>query len=210
MFRIAPLVLLVIVLAAAPATAPTDRSTVKGAVSALWHAIATGDVLQVGDSLDTSDDRLTGAAAELLVAGKKLSDTASARFGKSGHPIGRTMLDFGDPDQALSKLQITETGDTATVTGENQTKMQFRRTNGQWRLVVPEFTGGKREDLPQQVKLLHDMAVALNEAAREIQSGKYDTAPEAERLIQDRLHAVMIETFRPATRPSPAPAASRP
>jgi hypothetical protein len=197
-------------------TQATDLSSPRGAARALWNAIRAGDVARVAEAIDTPDAKakeFTQASAELLVAGKKLSDVASKHFGKSGQAIGRTMIDFNNIDDAVQKLQITETGDTAIAIGENKTNMRFQKRGGQWRLVVSEFANGTPANLAAQVKLLKDMSAAINEAAREIDSGKYQTAPEAERVIQDRLHAVMIEKFhpmnQPGTRPATLPATTR-
>ncbi len=168
---------------------------------------------RVADALDTPDanaKEFTHASAELLVAGKKLSDVAGKHFGKSGQAIGRTMIDFNNIDDAVQKLQIKETGDTATATGENQTKMRFQKRNNQWRLVVTDFANDAPVNLPAQIKLLKEMSAAINEAAREIDSGKYQTAQEAERVIQDRLHAVMIEKFHPMTQPAFRPTTQSP
>lgn len=187
------------------APAPADLSSVAGAVRALWESIRAGDVEGVAKVLDAPDatsQEYAHAVAELLVAGKKMSDVASKRFGKSGQAIGRTMIDFSNLDEVIQKLQITETGETAMVTGENQTKMKFQRREGKWRLVVTDLATSKPANFAAQVKLLHDMATAVNEAARELDSGKYQTVQEAERVIQDRLHAVMIEKFRPTSGPA--------
>ena len=145
--------------------------------------------------------------ADLLVAGKKLGDAARQRYGKSGDPIGRGMLDPAD----LSKLDsatVKESGDTATVTVEGQPRpMSFRKQGEQWRLVVTDFGGAAPENIAKQIKLVSQMAAAVNESATEVAAGKYPTAQEAENVIQQRFHAVMIDNYRPASAPATAPAA---
>jgi hypothetical protein len=189
-------------------TQPFDLASPRSAARTLWESIRAGSATRVAETLDTPDAKpseFTRAVAELLVAGKKLSDASSRHFGKSGQAIGRTMIDFNNIDDAVQKLQVVETGDTATVTGENQTKMRFQKRDKQWRLIVTEFANATPQNLPTQIKLLKDMSAAINEAAREIDSGKYQTAQEAERVIQDRLHAVMIEKFHPTSQPATRP-----
>ncbi len=196
----------------APSTVPVDRSTVRGAVRALWEGIRSHDVSQVADSLEASGpapQEFTAAVARFLVAGKALSDATSERYGQSGRPIGKTMLDFDHLDQAIGKLQITESGDTATAVGENQNKMEFHRTDGQWRLVVSDFANGKPGNQPQQITLLNDLTAAIEDVAGQIRSGRFQTPQEAKRVIQDHLHAVMMDRYHassmPATNPSTRP-----
>ena len=62
----------------------------------------------------------------------------------------------------------------------------------------------------QQIKLLKNMTIAINELAREIKSGKYQSSAEAERYVQEKLHAVMIETFKPARTPATTRASTQP
>jgi hypothetical protein len=210
-------VLLIPAVAAAPATLPAttqaaDLSTPRSAARTLWLAIRAANVDRVAEMLDAPDAQskdFTRASAQLLVAGKKLSDVASRHFGKAGQALGRTMIDLNNIDETVQKLAVTEIGDTATVTGENQTKMRFQKRNNEWRLILTEFAGASPQDVAAQINLLQQMATAMNEAASEIDMGKYQTAQEAERVIQDRLHAVMIEKFHPMSHPATRPATTR-
>jgi len=193
---------------AQPATTRTiDLSTPRAAAQALWQGIYANDADAVAKVLEApGGEELTTSIAQLLVAGKRLSDVAAKRFGKGPEPIGRTMLDPND----LAKLDAAKVdikGDTATIEIDPRAKpMTFHQTNGNWRLVVTDYANAKPQDLPRQIKLLKEMTSALNESAKELEAGKYATPQEAERYVQDRLHAVMMETYRPPTQPTTAPA----
>src|SRR5206468_12364587 len=128
-----------------------------------------------------------------------LGDAAHARFGKAGDPIGRGMLDPSD----LAKLEeatVNQNGDAATVLVPGQPRpMSFRRQNNQWKLVVTDFAGAAPENIQKQIKLVELMADAVDTSAKEVSSGKYQTADDALNGIKQRLDGVMLAFYRPTT-----------
>ncbi len=182
-----------------------DLTSPKAAARTLWNAVTAEDAAVVAQALDaaSNDDReLNEAIAALLVAGRGLSDEAREKFGKAADPVGRPMLDTTDL-QKLQAANVTETGDSATIQIEGNPKpLSLRRREGKWRVVISDFAGATPENRRQQIKLVRDLASAVQELKMEIASGKYQTPQEAERYIQERLHEVMTEKYRPASAPS--------
>ena len=191
----------------AAATRPVvvDLSTPRAAAKTLFLAIRAKDLAAVSATLDAPDreSEIIGAMAELLVASSRMSEAGTKRFGKTGDPLGRPALTPNDVG-AAEQAKVNEDGDSATVQIPGQARpMNFRRRGGQWRLAADALTGGDAANVPpQQLKLIRNMAIAMNELARDIENGKYQTSSEAERYVQEKLHAVMIEMFKPQRGPT--------
>lgn len=194
-----------LVAAAVPAGAqtspPPGLSTPRSAAETLWTAISKGDVQKTSEALDApgATPELRWAVAEVLVMGKRLSNAAATRFGASGGVIAKPML-TGDDLALLDSAEEKIDGDRATVTIAGQAHpMRFIRADGKWRLLVEQYADVPPEEMGGRVKMLRDLAMALNESAKDIEAGKWATPQEAERFIQDRLHAVTMERYRQAT-----------
>ena len=186
-----------------------DLSSPKSAAKSILAAVAAKDVDAVRSSLD-GDKEFTTVLAELLVASNRMSEAGVKRFGKSGDPLGRPMItptDAGNVEAAL----VNQTGDVATIQVAGQRRaMIFRQRGSEWKLVPDALLGAdaaKSQAPPQLINMLRNMTIAMNELARDISEGKYQTSQDAERYVQEKLHAVMIETFKPdRTRPTTQPA----
>jgi hypothetical protein len=214
------LVMLMVLIGAAPATSSTgsattratiDLGTPKTAARSLVSAVEREDVAGVKSILDGDESvpELSDVLAELLVASGRMASASTNRFGRSGDPIGRPMLTVNDPAK-IDEAQVVEDKDQATlqIVGHRR-PMTFRRRDGKWRLKT-DAVALVQEPAQLQIKLLKNMALAMNELAREINSGKYQSSAEAERYVQEKLHAVMIETFKPSKGPATTRAATQP
>jgi hypothetical protein len=175
-----------------------DLTSPKAAAKTLFTAIHNQDVDQLRAALDSTDEgqrQLTAALADVIIAGKRLADASHAKFGTAGGAIAKPMIATSD-FKKIDNATVTEVSETATVTIEGQPRpMTFRKRDGSWRLVVEENGVATPEEFKQRLKLRTDMAAALRETALDLAAGKYATPQEAERYIQERLHAVMIGTF---------------
>jgi hypothetical protein len=197
-----------------PATtrAVVDLRTPKAAAQSLLALIAAEDVAAVRTILDGEESmgELKNVLAELLVASGRMASASTKRFGRTGDPIGRPMLTVNDPAK-IEEAQVIEDGDQATLQiAGHRRPMMFRRREGKWKLAPDVIEVAQDQARPQQIKLLSNMAVAMNELAREINSGKYQSSAEAERYVQEKLHAVMIETFKPTRTPTTTRATTQP
>jgi hypothetical protein len=190
------------VLATAAAAAEPDLSTPKTAAKSLFNAITAADRDAVAASLysaNAEQQQLASAMSDLIVAGKKLGDASRNRFGKSGDPIGRGMLDPADLTK-IDAAEVNETGDTATLTVAGQPRpMSFRKQDGKWKLVITDFAGAAPDNIAKQIQLVRLMTEAIETSAREISAGDYKAPDAALTAIQQRLHGVMLQFYRPAT-----------
>ena len=186
----------------APAELP-DRSTPKAAAITLFKAISAGDRDVVAAGLFAVGDEqraLAGAMADMIVAGKKLGDAAQEKFGKAADPIGRGMLDPNDLEKLEDATVVETAPDAAVVTVPDQPRpMSFRKQDGEWKLVVTDFSGAAPANIAKQTRLVRAMAEATAVSANEVAAGKYKTPEEANFAIQQSLHQVMLSFYRPAT-----------
>jgi hypothetical protein len=200
--------------AATTAPAPIDLSSPRAAAKTLFHGVSIGDRDAVRAAFFTDSaqqEQLAGAMADLIVSGKRLGDAARERFGAAGDAIGRGMLDPADLAR-LDAAEIKPDGDdraSMDVPGQSR-PMSFRRgADRKWRLVVTDLGGASAENISKQTHLVHMMAGAMDESAREIAGGKYKTADAATDAIRARLNEVMVNVNRPATATAPATAPTR-
>ncbi|MEO6436781.1 MAG: hypothetical protein ABIP55_13615 [Tepidisphaeraceae bacterium] len=179
-----------------------DWSSPKAAAKSLFVAISEGNRDAVRAGFYAGDDAqrlLADAMVDLIINGKKLGDAARVKFGASADPIARGMLDPADLGK-LDAATVKETGDAATLDVPGQTRpMSFRKQDGNWRLVVTDFAGAAPANIANQTKLVRLMAAAIDEAATDVAAGKFKTVEAATTAIQQRLHAAMLASYRPAT-----------
>jgi hypothetical protein len=186
---------------AAAAVAP-DLSSPKAAARSLFNAISAGDRDAIRAALyagNGAQAELADAMADFIAANKRLGDAAKAKYGKSGDPIGRGMLDPSDLSR-LDAATVKESGQTATVQVPDQPRpMTFRKQGEQWKLVVTDFGGAQPQNIVRQTRLVSMMAQAVDEAGQEVASGKYPTPEAAAMAIQAKLHGVLLAFAHPAT-----------
>ncbi len=199
--------------ATAPAE-PADRSSPKAAAVSLFKAITARDRDAVAASFFAADDdqrALAAAMADVIVAGKRLGDAAKDKFGQAGDPIGRGMLDPADLEKLEDATVVETAADAAILTVPDQPRpMSFRKQDGEWRLVVTDFDGAAPQNVTKQTRLIRAMADAIDAAAADIAAGKHKTPDEARFAIQQSLHQVMLNFYRPTTRGAATGPASGP
>lgn len=196
--------MIAVLLAAFLAAEAPDLSSPRSAARSFIQAVQSGD----GDAIraimlaeDEQQEKLAQAFTDLIVSGRKLGEAAGAKFGAAGVALGRGMIGAEDLDR-INHAEITEENGVASLLLPGQTRpMKFRSIQGKWKLIVMDYAGAAPEQIPAQIELLRGIAGALSESAREIESGKFSTAPEAEEAIQQKLNAVMIHAVKPTTRP---------
>jgi hypothetical protein len=195
---------------AQPATqpAPFDLSTPKAAAKTFIQAVeaADGDAINKVMLAETPDQqKLATAFSDVIVAGKKLSEAARAKFGAAGAALGEGMITKDDIAK-IENAQVEQKGDTATLTIPGQSKpLTFQKKGNEWRLQVMDFAGALPDQIDKQRVLLGAVAHALTEATDEISSGRYSNATDAEAAIKAKLNNVMVKNFQPTTAPTSKP-----
>ncbi len=184
--------------AAGPASQPStlpDFSTPVAAAKSLYNAVQAGDPAAIQDVLYAADDsekHLCRCFADLLVAGRKLQEAVRARFTQGDAKFALPMItqsDLAKYDQGQTQIQ----GDEAQLTLSGQAHpLKFKRIDGKWKVIASDFAGATPANLPQQMQTLAQLTRVLNEAAADVDSGKYPNPAEAEAGIQQKLYDVMV------------------
>lgn len=185
-----------------------DLSTPKSAAKSLVQSVEAGDAdglkkIMLADGPD--QEQLAGAFSDVILAGKKLSDAARAKFGAAGEALGQAMITKEDIEK-IDTAQVEEKAGTATLTISGQSKpLVFQKKDKDWRLLVMDFAGAAPDQIDKQKSLLNAFAHALTEATEEISSGRYASASDAEAAIKSKLNNVMVKNFQPTTAPTSKP-----
>lgn len=185
--------------------AAADLSDPKAATKSVLEALKAKDESAVLATIliESADHQpLAGAMAQVLVAGRRMADAAAGRFGPAGDALGRgpvTPVDLPLVDQAVVEIK----DGVADVLLPGQTiPLKFKRTDTGWRLMVTHFHGAAPENMPRQLALLRLTAGAMNEAATEIEQGRYATVEDAEAAIRQKMNFVLMRSLTATTVPT--------
>jgi hypothetical protein len=177
----------------------------------LYLASHTGDAAAVRNIFYASNDgerQLCDCFAELLAAGGKLEEALRAKYGQGDASFAAPMMTQSDLAK-LDSAKLEEDGDSAQLTPAGESRpMKFKRVDGQWKLIVSDYAGATKENLPEQIETLTSMARVFEGAAADVAAGKYPNASDAEAGIQQKLYDLIVAavqktppTSAPATRP---------
>ncbi len=185
-----------------PQPAPFDLSTPKAAAKTFIQAVEAADSETLNKVMlaeGADQQKLAASFSDVIVAGKKLSEAARAKFGAAGAALGEGMITKDDIAK-IDTAQVEEKDNTATLTIPGQSKpLTFQKKDNQWRLQVMDFAGALPDQIQKQQVLLGAVAHALKEATDEINSGRYSNANDAEAAIKSKLNNVMVKNFQPTT-----------
>jgi len=178
----------------APLARADDSADAKAAAVAVVNAIAKGDrdALSANFVGTGADKQLADAMIDLLQAADALHQAGVKQFGNDS-----TKASFIDVDPARMTQQVKDstanvTGDTAEMIAKDAQPphegMQLKRINGQWK--VTQITGNL--DMRQKaLEFIPDAAKVMNEAASEINDGKYAGPAEAKAALQAKMMTLM-------------------
>ncbi len=205
------LVILVLVQVGGMATAlgeSPDAISPKAAVKSFYAAVNRGDAAAVRQLLFIQDDpqqQLVAAYADLILAGKRLGDTAKQKYPGVTDAFAQGTL---APEDALEidAATVTIEADTATLKLKDRDEpLKLRRTAGGWRVVVSDEPDASPAHRAEQLLLLQSLTEAMSQSAEEIAADKYPTAQDAENAVKDRLSAVqakLMQSTPPTSRPA--------
>lgn len=187
---------------AAHAAAPEDGP--KETLGAMMAALSAHDSAALENLCDASNDAeraLTSATAKMLVAGRKLADAATKKFGPAGEKLGKGPIATGDEkDIAAATVTITDNSAELLLPGHTL-PLRFVQRDGKWKFKVNDFAGSQQRDLAKQAALVDMFAGALNESTKDIEEDRYTTAADAETAIRQKLNFVLMRSLAPATQP---------
>jgi hypothetical protein len=191
-----------ILLMAHSALGAVDLSSPKSTAKSFYEAMNNADSSAMRDCLlvDGEDQQqLASAFLDVILSGKKLADAAKEKFGPSGEKLAAGALAREDAS-AIDSATQTDDGDVSTLQIDKQRKpLKFRKTSAGWKLILIDYAAEKKEDLSAQIKLLTNLAAAMNDTANDINEGRFPTTADAEAAIQQRFSEVMVKRYKPAT-----------
>jgi hypothetical protein len=203
--------------ATAAATAPSIAAdnTPKGVMRQMADAIRAGDGAKVKSLLyweTPAEESMASAVAAMAEAVGNLHKAAIKQFGDQGaRPLtGDTAATYAEGIKKLDASKETVAGDQAIIfppmagEGQDDRPTQLRKVAGQWKVPVSELrrqAGDQASDI--RIEELTTEARLVNEAAQEVAAGKYKTAEEAARELQQK----MIRAATQAAQGAPAEAA---
>jgi hypothetical protein len=208
-WKSAAAVLLLVTLARAQSN---DASTPQAAAKSLAAAIARGDGDSVRNLIFVENDpeqQLVNTYANLILAAKRLSETAKKRYPGVATPFTSGGI---APEEAASidaaQVQLSE--ETAVLRIQGREKFtRLRKINGTWKVIVSEEPADQTpEHRAEQVARVQALADALNGCADDIAAGKFRDVQEARNAVKDRLGAVaakMLQTNPPTSSPTTQP-----
>jgi hypothetical protein len=181
-----------------------DLSTPKSAAIAFGTALLADDSagLHATATGSESDFKTVGALGTMVSAMKKLSDTASEKFGKD-NVITKGTKDM-DIAAELEKAEVKVEGDTATIINkekaDDKNPLKLAKKDGKWMVDLGSLP---KEGMDQMVKLAPAMAKAANEVATEIKGDKYKTAEDAQQAMGTKMVAAMMQAAPPSAPGAP-------
>jgi len=177
-------------------------------------AMAFARAMDVGDAAVAKSVALNGeehtqlvdAMATMTRSQQNLLKVASQRFGASAQML---VGPYAAPGLAetVARSKLTVDGDSAVLREQpDMIFLKLRRVEGRWRVDVAgsSETEARRREIP----LLADLARICDEAAEQVQAGKYATAEEA----RTGMIALIRSKKKPAaaSNPTTKTAATRP
>ena len=210
-FPVRRLLIAAILVCAVPLSgAEPDAAGPKGAMKFFYQALEAGDAATIRASFYTKTDaerELADAFAAELTAAKALGEAAKAKFAATGDALTKG-LPARDQLASLDKAQVTIDGDNASIklAGQNR-PLRMIRADGRWQLSIADYANANAENVAAQTAVLKDMANVFAAVAADISADKFSTAQDAQRVLQQRLQAVLFNALQknpPTTRPAAA------
>jgi hypothetical protein len=175
-----------------------DLSSPKSAALAFGNALVTGDsaALRASAVGTDADYKIVDSLGTMVSAMKKLSDAASAKFGKD-NAITKSSKDM-DIAAELEKSEVKVDGDTATIINkdkpDDKNPMKLKKTGADWKV---DLSSLPKDGMEQIVKMAPAMAKAAAEVTAEINSGKYQKAEDAQQALGQKMLAAMMQSAPP-------------
>jgi len=177
--------------------ATTPQQTLEN----MQAALLSGDSKAFADCFEASGEeaKALGAFAEFMCAAAEFSQAMEKAYGKEAtgdSPLGGAQAQLTDKSW-LDAVEITQEGDTATVTAEGEsTPLTLVRTEGVWKIQMESMTGeaGGMEpgDADDAVKMFGAMAQAMRSSMNNIGKPGY-TAEKINQEVGMAMMAAMMQ-----------------
>ena len=165
-----------------------DLSTPMEAAKSFGAAMQNGDAAAVKDASINVKPELVDGMCDMMKSSKALHDAAVAKFGQDGEGFGSSAK--ADINAQLKDAKVDENGDTATITPINGKPVTLQKTGGEWKLDFSKMPG--MDAAAAMLPMIGKMSAANKDVADDITAGKYATAPEAKKALNQRMMALMM------------------
>ena len=200
------LMMLVTLLVSAAVTAQ-DLSTPKSAARAFTEALDKGDATaaRAAAVTDEKNAAFVDVMTEFMKETRKLNEAAIERYGDAGKDVGGAESQK-DLTKYYDEAEITETGDTATITRQDEPSkaLRLRKVENEWKVDVASLLGSEI-DIEKTVAMFRALNAAMREVAAEITEGKHASADAAKYALAMKNAAFFSTADAATTNPSEAP-----
>jgi hypothetical protein len=186
-----------------PANDPPEAKDVRDATKAFMASLADKDVAAAKKLFAGSDEdfQLVETMHDLFQAGKKLKDAAEAKWPEEVK--SQFQGDDFDPKKQAERIdhqRVSVEGDTAKLSGG----AMLKKVDGKWKVIDVISDPMGKGMINGMFKSLTPL---FNEAAADIEAGKYSSLGEAKAAIQQKMQANMKKNMmgpmgRPTTMPT--------
>ena len=181
-----------------PPAQKADLSSPKAAANEFADAMLAGDVIRT-KSVCTGNEKqmkIVEAMVGPLGAIRKLEEALVARYGQEAvKKAGQRMVSADVMNDSVKRLragEVTVTGDTAVVTpqkrqdapAEPADPLPLKKVGAEWKVDLAALTKGI-EGSEEQMEALQAATTMLQGVTKEVASGKYKTAEDANKGIND-------------------------
>lgn len=192
-------------------TRAQDLSTPKSAARVFTEALDKGNASAAHAAAITTEKNaaFVDVMAEFMKATHKLNEAAIARYGDAGKEVGGAEKEK-DLTKYYDEAEVTETGDTATITRKDEPAkaLKLRRTEAGWKVDIASLLGDEII-IDDTVKMFRALNASMHEMTAEINEGKHPSAEAAKHALALKNAAYFTGAAgEPATAPSDSPATS--
>ena len=200
------LVLLLLIALVGTASAQ-DLSTPKSAARAFTEALDKGDAAAARAAAITDEKNVAfvDVMTEFMKETRRLNEAAIARYGDAGKEVGGAEAEK-DLTKYYDEAEITETGDSATITRKDEPAkaLKLRRVNDEWKVDIASLLGTEI-DIEKTVAMFKALNAAMREVATEISEGKHASADAAKYALAMKNAAFFSSAEAATTNPSEPP-----
>src|SRR5262245_9739635 len=193
--------MLILCLATIAGAQSVDSSSPKAAAKSFTAAVARADGDAVRNLILVENDpgqELVNAYANLLLAGRRLSEAAKKRYPGVNDPFAAGGIAPEDAAQIdAGELQVE--GEIANLrTKGRERPLKLRKVGDAWKVIISEEPADQTpQHRADQIELLQGLAGAMNSCADDIAAGRFRDAADARSAVKQRLGAVAARARQP-------------
>ncbi|HSU67291.1 MAG TPA: hypothetical protein VLJ39_10485 [Tepidisphaeraceae bacterium] len=174
----------------------SSLSTPKDAAKTFATALVNGDTETANKASTGADPKTVESLVKAASNMKKLQDAAVAKFGDQGKDVsgGGEESNFADLPKKLDDAEVTQTGDTATVTPKNGRPLKLKKVGDDWKVDMSEMASGPMASMAGA--MFDSMGKAAAETTDEVNAGKYKSVGELRDAMQKKMMGAALGSVK--------------